>query len=279
MNKNTLLIVIAAGIALATGLFVQRLSATKQLEPNAPAIAFSLPDLTGKQRNINEWQDKIRIINFWATWCPPCLKEIPEFIKLQNDYDKHLQFIGIAIDDQQAVEEYLKNRGNANQTNEKSSPDAPETLACGCPSTQMQTLSSCNCNDTTKISGGPAPASALGHWPVQIRLIPAHAPFLKNSNILVLADCAAVAYASLHQELLADRIVMMGCPKFDDLPDYEERFTEMFTKNEIKSVTVVTMEVPCCSGLPVAVKNALQKAGKITPFKEMVISLKGEVLK
>ena len=108
MNKNTLLIVIAAGIALATGLFVQRLSATKQLEPNAPAIAFSLPDLTGKQRNINEWQDKIRIINFWATWCPPCLKEIPEFIKLQNDYDKHLQFIGIAIDDQQAVEEYLK---------------------------------------------------------------------------------------------------------------------------------------------------------------------------
>ena len=108
MNKNTLLIVLVAGIALAAGLFVQRLSVTKQPEPNAPAIAFSLPDLTGKQRNINEWQDKIRIINFWATWCPPCLKEIPEFIKLQNDYDKHLQFIGIAIDDRQAVEEYLK---------------------------------------------------------------------------------------------------------------------------------------------------------------------------
>ena len=72
---------------------------------------------------------------------------------------------------------------------------------------------------------------------------------------------------------------MMGCPKFDDLPDYEERFTEMFTKNEIKSVTVVTMEVPCCSGLPVAVKNALQKAGKVAPVKEMVISLKGEILK
>lgn len=178
--------------------------------------------------------------------------------------------------DPEAVEEYLKNRDDT-------PGDAPETLACGCPSTQMQTLSTCNCNETKEITGGPAggpaPVSALGHWPVQIRLIPAHAPFLKNANILILADCAAVAYAGLHQELLADRIVMMGCPKFDDLADYEERFIEMFTKNEIKSVTVVTMEVPCCSGLPGAVKSALQKAGKISPLKEMVISLKGEVLK
>ena len=109
MNKNTLLILFAAGIALTAGLFVQRLSAGNQPEANVPAIAFSLPDLTGKQRNINEWQGKILIINFWATWCPPCLKEIPEFIKLQNAYsDKDLQFIGIAIDDKQAVEEYLK---------------------------------------------------------------------------------------------------------------------------------------------------------------------------
>ena len=183
--------------------------------------------------------------------------------------------------DPEAVEEYLKNRENETNESEENNPPAkaPETLACGCPSTQMQTLSSCNCSDTKEISTGPTPTSALGHWPVQIRLIPAHAPFLKNADILILADCAAVAYASLHQNLLKDRIVMMGCPKFDDLPDYEERFSEMFTQNEIKSVTVVTMEVPCCSGLPVAVKNALQKAGKITPLKEMVINLKGEVLK
>ena len=182
--------------------------------------------------------------------------------------------------DPEAVEEYLKDRDAAdNETREKTQPGAPETLACGCPSTQMQTFTSCNHNDDKKISDNPAPISALGHWPVQIRLIPAHAPFLKNADILILADCAAVAFAALHQELLADRVVMMGCPKFDDLPDYEERFTEMFTKNEVKSVTVVTMEVPCCSGLPVAVNNALQKAGKNPPVKEMVINLKGEVLK
>ena len=181
--------------------------------------------------------------------------------------------------DPEAVEEYLKNRDDADsETDEKNQAGALESLACGCPSTQMQSFANSSCSDNQEISGGPAPASALGHWPVQIRLIPAHAPFLKNADILILADCAAVAYASLHQELLADRVVMMGCPKFDDLPDYEERFTEMFAKNEIKSVTVVTMEVPCCSGLPVAVKNALQKASKITPLKEMVISLKGEIL-
>ena len=109
MNKNTLLILFAAGIALAAGVFVQNLSVTKQAEPDVPALDFSLPDLTGKQRSINEWQGKILIINFWATWCPPCLKEIPEFIKLQNTYaDKDLQFIGIAIDDKLAVAEYLE---------------------------------------------------------------------------------------------------------------------------------------------------------------------------
>ncbi len=183
--------------------------------------------------------------------------------------------------DPEAVEEYLKSRDASDNSasSEKSQINAPETLACGCPSTQMQTLTSCKDNNKQEISKGPAPTSALGHWPVQIRLIPAHAPFLRNADILILADCAAVAYAALHQELLADRVVMMGCPKFDDLPDYEERFTEMFAKNEVESVTVVTMEVPCCSGLPVAVKNALQKAGQTLPVKEMVINLKGEVLK
>ena len=109
MNKNTIYILLAGIIALSGGLFAQHLSAIKHAQPNIPLVEFSLPDVTGKQHNISEWQDKIRVINFWATWCPPCLKEIPEFIKLQNEFkDKGLQFIGIAIDDKQAVEEYLK---------------------------------------------------------------------------------------------------------------------------------------------------------------------------
>lgn len=108
MNKNSFFILAVAAIALAGGLFAQRLSSYEQTA-TTPLLEFSLPDVTGKQRSISEWQDKIRIINFWATWCPSCLEEIPEFIKLQKQYkDKGLQFIGIAIEDQQSVEEYIK---------------------------------------------------------------------------------------------------------------------------------------------------------------------------
>ncbi|NPA24997.1 MAG: 4Fe-4S ferredoxin [Deltaproteobacteria bacterium] len=178
--------------------------------------------------------------------------------------------------DPEAVEEYLKNR------KDNTAPDgsSQETLACGCPSTQMQTFASdsCGCGCGGDANDAAVPVSALGHWPVQIRLIPAHAPFLQNADLLILADCAAVAYAGLHQNLLKNRIVMMGCPKFDDLPDYEERFTEIFSKNMINSITVVTMEVPCCSGLPVAVEKALSRSGKTVPITGIVLNLKGEPL-
>jgi len=184
--------------------------------------------------------------------------------------------------DPEAVEKYLSSRPTEEscgcgethgaQTNNN------ETLACGCPSTQMQVLADGSGSSKPSPGNEPLPTSALGHWPVQIRLIPAHAPFLKNANILILADCAAVAFAPLHQKLLKDKVVMMGCPKFDDLPDYEERFVDIFSENELKSVTIVTMEVPCCSGMPKAVKNALKRSGKTPPLKEVVLSLKGEPL-
>ncbi len=108
MNKKTFFI-IAALIAMTGGFFVnQLLNDADGKIPNSPMIEFSLQDTTGKQRSINEWQGKILIINFWATWCPPCLKEIPEFIKLQDEFQtKNVQFIGVAIDDQKAVKEYL----------------------------------------------------------------------------------------------------------------------------------------------------------------------------
>jgi hypothetical protein len=142
----------------------------------------------------------------------------------------------------------------------------------------MQTFNDCGCSEAAAISNDSGPTSSLGHWPVQIRLVPSHAPFLQNADLLILADCAAVAYAGLHQKLLQNRVVLMGCPKFDDLPDYEERFVEIFSRNQVNSVTVVLMEVPCCSGLPGAVKKALARAGKNPPLTEMVLSLKGEPL-
>ncbi len=173
--------------------------------------------------------------------------------------------------DPEAVEEYLRSRGSDN-------PNGGETLACGCPSTQMQTFAAGDKSAATGAGNGTPPVSNLGHWPVQIRLVPPHAPFLQGADLLILADCAAVAYAGLHQQLLKNRVVLMGCPKFDDLPDYEERFVEIFSRNQLKSITVVLMEVPCCSGLPGAVKKALARAGKNPLVNEMVLNLRGEPL-
>ena len=109
MQQNTILMVLASIIALSGGIFVHSLADKDQQATTSPAIKFTLPDISGTQRSLSEWQGKIRIINFWATWCPPCLEEIPEFIKLQAKFkDKNLQFIGIAIEDKQPVEQYLK---------------------------------------------------------------------------------------------------------------------------------------------------------------------------
>ncbi len=111
MNKNNFIIGLVVIIAMSAGIYTQQavMSDTDTLKPQKSVIEFSLPDLSGKQHQLSEWQNKLQIINFWATWCPPCLKEIPEFIKLQNKFkDKNIQFIGIAIDDKDSVQTYLQ---------------------------------------------------------------------------------------------------------------------------------------------------------------------------
>jgi hypothetical protein len=131
----------------------------------------------------------------------------------------------------------------------------------------------------------PAPAAGVGeipseltHWPIQIRLIPPNAPFLKHADLLILADCTAVAFPMLHPKLLKGKVVMMGCPKFDDADDYTERFKAIFEHAEINSITVVFMEVPCCSALPAIVQKGLSKAGRRIPYLELIIGRKGEII-
>lgn len=154
--------------------------------------------------------------------------------------------------------------------------ESPPVMACGCPSQQIQSFESQN--GLPKGSATAGSASSLTHWPVQIRLIPAHAPFLKDADVLVLADCAAVACPDLHAELLAGRVVMMGCPKFDDAEEYIQKFKDIFTSAGIRSLTVVSMEVPCCAGLPWIVKKALAAAKTAVPTTEIVIGAKGNVV-
>ncbi len=178
--------------------------------------------------------------------------------------------------DEKAVEEYLKEL----EQKEKEDKNSTESLACGCPSTELKTFamadSTCeSANIPSKLSDAE---SALGHWPVQIRLIPPHASFLKNADLLVTADCVPVAYPSFHSDFLKGKIVMLGCPKFDDINDYVERFTEIFKTAGIKSITALIMEVPCCSGLPGILKKAMDEAGVNIPLKHIVISSRGKVL-
>lgn len=119
--------------------------------------------------------------------------------------------------------------------------------------------------------------SQLMQWPVQIKLVPTKAPYFENANLLVAADCSAYAYGNFHNEFMRNKITVIGCPKLDAV-DYSEKLTEIIKSNEIKSVTVVRMEVPCCGGIENAVKKALIDSGKFIPWNVVTISATGEIL-
>lgn len=173
--------------------------------------------------------------------------------------------------DEEAVLEHLESLKEAEASQEK-------TLACGCPSATLQTFDRPVCSRNVEEHHGEAP-SALRHWPVQIRLVPPTAPFLRNADLLVAADCTPVAYPAFHRDFLEGKAVMIGCPKFDDAQSYVEKFAQIFQANSIRSITVVIMEVPCCAGLPMIVRKGMELAGKTVPMEQIVISARGEILK
>lgn len=121
------------------------------------------------------------------------------------------------------------------------------------------------------------PVSRLTQWPVQIKLAPVKAPYFDGAKLLIAADCTAYAYAGFHERFIKDHITLVGCPKLDAV-DYAEKLTEIIRENEISSVTVVRMEVPCCGGLEHAVKTALKDSGKLIPWSVAVISTDGKVI-
>ncbi len=154
----------------------------------------------------------------------------------------------------------------------------PETLPCGCPGTHSKTISrqgECAC-ETTRTEAKENP-SRLTQWPVQIKLAPVNAPYFKNANLLIAADCTAYAYGDFHNRFIKNRVTLIGCPKLD-MVDYSEKLTQIIKNNDIKSITVVRMEVPCCGGIEFAIKNALQNSGKIIPWQVVTISTDGKIL-
>ena len=121
------------------------------------------------------------------------------------------------------------------------------------------------------------PKSELNQWPVQIKLVPVNAPYFDNANLLIAADCTAYAYANFHDRFIKGRIALIGCPKLDDT-DYSEKLTEILKNNNIKSITIVKMEVPCCNGILAYAKEAMQNSGKMIPWQVHTISVDGEIL-
>lgn len=119
--------------------------------------------------------------------------------------------------------------------------------------------------------------SQLAQWPCQIKLAPVNAPYFNGAKLLIAADCTAYAYADMHSEFMRGKVTLIGCPKLDNV-DYSEKLTEIIRNNDIKSVTVVRMEVPCCGGIEAAAKNALQKSGKFIPWQVVTISTDGRIL-
>ncbi len=147
-----------------------------------------------------------------------------------------------------------------------------EKLPCGCPGTASKAIHRKEAQDeNVRIR------SRLSQWPVQIKLLPVNAPYFNGANLLVAADCTAYAYGNFHNDFIQNRITLIGCPKLD-MVDYAEKLTQIIAGNDIKSVTVVRMEVPCCGGIENAVKQALQASGKFIPWSVVTISTDGQIL-
>ena len=143
----------------------------------------------------------------------------------------------------------------------------------GCPGSRMRQMSPRPVKENTSKGS----VSQLAQWPCQIKLVPVNAPYFDGAKLLIAADCTAYAYAAMHDEFMRGRITLIGCPKLDGV-DYSEKLTEILTANDVKSVTVVRMEVPCCGGLEQAAKNALIRSGKFIPWQVVTVSVDGQIL-
>ena len=147
-------------------------------------------------------------------------------------------------------------------------------LPCGCPGTQSKAIKR---EAPATVGKSATVPSQLSQWPCQIKLVPVNAPYFENANLLVAADCTAFAYGNFHQEFIRNHITLIGCPKLD-AGDYAEKLTQIISNNNIKSVKILRMEVPCCGGIENAVKRALQASGKFIPWQVVTISTDGRII-
>lgn len=171
--------------------------------------------------------------------------------------------------DEHAVEQHLK------ELKQQAQPKA-EPLPCGCPGSSVREIHRPAGGQRAPAAGGPR-ESQLSHWPVQLALVPPHAPFLRGADVVLAAHCAPFAYADFHQDFLSDHSLVIACPKLDDADAHLEKLTNIFSVAEPRSVTIVHMEVPCCSGLVYLAQQALKASGKNIPLREVTIGVRGDI--
>ncbi len=146
------------------------------------------------------------------------------------------------------------------------------TLACGCPGSQVRTIER-TANETAAPTGSIA--SELRQWPTQLHLVPPSAPYLQNAHLLIAADCVPFAYADFHRDFIKGRVLVNACPKLDDTSPYVDKLAAIIAQNNIQSVTVTIMEVPCCRGMAMFAQKAIQLSGKDVPLEVAVIGIDG----
>jgi Pyruvate/2-oxoacid:ferredoxin oxidoreductase delta subunit len=184
--------------------------------------------------------------------------------------------------DEEAVEQHLEKK-----------PALKVKPACGCPSAIVQEFEKkdtlpCGCLSSsvtqfkgTAIKAEPAvkgsQPSALGHWPVQLTLVPPKAPFLQGADVLLAADCTAFSYGGFHMDFLKDHALLVGCPKLDNYEAHLAKLTDILRQSDIRSLSILRMEVPCCAGLTRIAMQAILSSGKDIPFKETIIGIRGEI--
>lgn len=170
--------------------------------------------------------------------------------------------------DEEAVKEAQKKKAEENKT---------QPAHTGCPGSKIMQIQRRAESDTNATSANGSQESMLCNWPVQIKLAPVSAPYFSGAKLLIAADCTAYAYANFHQDFIRNKVTLVGCPKLDNV-DYSEKLTSIIQNNDIQSVTIVRMEVPCCGGLEMAAKKALMNSGKFIPWQVVTISIDGKIM-
>ena len=249
--------------------------------PNCPEGAVQVID--GKARLISD---------LFCDGLGACIGHCPEgaisvIEREAQEYDEKKVMVNIAKQGKNVIRahlehlkehkqvEYLEQATEFLKQNSIPVPETKEPAFRGCPGSRIMDFRK---RERLKEEAETliAAESELSHWPVQIMLVPPTAAFLKNADLLIAADCVGFAYGDFHRDLLKGKALLVGCPKLDDLSIYQEKIKQIIKNNNLKSITYAHMEVPCCFGLVSLIREAISGGGKAIPFKEVIISIKGE---